>query len=198
MFPLGSPIVPHAGIPLHVFEDRYRALIHDVTAGDGRFGIVMIDRGSEVGGGDARRDVGVLVEVGSAEELEDGRWVLVAVGIGRIRVTEWLDDDPYPRAVVEDIDERSVELTAGIRDDIQTQVRRLAGMLAELGEPAPPVTVELADDPVVAAWQAVAVSPIGAFDTQCLLEIDDPEQRVAAIVRGLTAAEELVEFRLRA
>jgi hypothetical protein len=119
MFPLSSPIVPHAGIPLHVFEDRYRRLMVDVVADDRRFGIVMIDRGSEVGGGDDRSDVGVMVEVVDEEELDDGRWVLIGAGLGRIRVAEWLEDDPYPVAMVEEIAELPVALDSAIRDDIQ-------------------------------------------------------------------------------
>jgi Lon protease-like protein len=197
MFPLSSPIVPHAGIPLHVFEDRYRRLMVDVVADDRRFGIVMIDRGSEVGGGDDRSDVGVMVEVVDEEELDDGRWVLIGAGLGRIRVAEWLEDDPYPVAMVEEIAELPVALDSAIRDDIQGQVRRLAAMLTELGETAPPLSLELDDDPVIAAWQALAVGPVGPFDTQRLLEIDDPEVRVAGIAQALIDAEELIQFRLR-
>lgn len=195
MFPLGNPIVPHAGMPLHVFEERYRALMRHVTAGDRRFGIVMIDRGSEVGGGDERTDIGVMVEVADEEELDDGRWVLLAVGLQRIRIVEWLPDDPYPRAVIEAIPERPITLDVASAE-IQAQVRRIAGMLTELGEPAPPVTVELDDDPAVAAWQAVAVSPIGPLDTQRLLDMDDPDRRVTAILEALDDAEELLRLRM--
>src|SRR3546814_19261198 len=101
MFPLGSAVVPGAGLPLHVFEDRYRALMKDCMAGDREFGVVLIERGSEVGGGDVRADVGTVARIAEASELPDGRWALIAVGDRRIRVTSWLPDDPYPRAAVE-------------------------------------------------------------------------------------------------
>ena len=197
MFPLGNPVVPHAGIPLHVFEDRYRVLMRDVTRGDRRFGIALVDRGSEVGGGDERSDIGVLAEVASEEELDDGRWVLLAVGIGRVRVIEWLEDDPYPRAIIEDLEESSYTLGDDLADEIQTRVRRISGLLTELDEPAAPVTVELSDDPGIAAWQAVAVSPIGPFDTQRLLEMDDTDRRVTATIEALEDAEELLQLRIR-
>src|SRR5580698_965052 len=58
MFPLSTVLFPHAEIPLHIFEPRYRALAHDCLAADSRFGIVLIERGSEVGGGDHRMAVG--------------------------------------------------------------------------------------------------------------------------------------------
>jgi Lon protease-like protein len=196
MFPLGNPAIPHAGLPLHVFEDRYRDLMRDVLADDRRFGIVMIDRGSEVGGDDDRTDVGVVVEVTDEEQFDDGRWFLIAVGVGRIRVLDWLPDDPYPRAIVEDLPETEVTVDASVRDEIQTKVRRISGLLAELGEPAAPITIELDDDPAVAAWEAVAVSPIGAYDTQRLLEMDDADRRVMAVLEGLDAAEELIRVRI--
>ena len=196
MFPLGNPAVPHAGMPLHVFEDRYRTLMDHVTVGDRRFGIVMIDRGSEVGGGDERSDVGVMVQVAEEEQLDDGRWVLLAVGLTRIRIVEWLPDDPYPRAVVEELHEPDPTLEGDLSGDLQARVRRIAGMLTELGDPAPPVTVELDDDPAVAAWQAVAVTPIGPLDTQRLLEMDDPDRRITAILEALDDAEELLRLRM--
>ena len=101
MFPLGSVLVPGLLLPLHVFEPRYRALVHDVLAADGRFGVTLIERGSEVGGGDERTAVGTAAQIVQAEESPDGRWGILAVGEERIRVLRWLDDDPYPRAVAE-------------------------------------------------------------------------------------------------
>ena len=196
MFPLGSPAVPYAGLPLHVFEERYRVLMERVMAGDRRFGIVMIDRGSEVGGGEQRSDIGVIVEVADAEQLEDGRWVLLAVGVGRLEVIEWLPDDPYPRAVVEELVETAASDPAETAHEIQGRVRRIAGMLTELEEPSPEITVELDPHPSIAAWQAVAVTPIGALDTQRLLEMHDTDRRIAATVEALAAAEELLQLRI--
>src|SRR3546814_13839840 len=101
MFRLGSAVLPVAGLPIHVIENRYRALMKDCMAGDREFGVVLIERGSEVGGGDVRADVGTVARIAEASELPDGRWALIAVGDRRIRVTSWLPDDPYPRAEVE-------------------------------------------------------------------------------------------------
>lgn len=102
MFPLGSVLFPTMVLPLHVFEERYRALARDCLAGDREFGVVLIERGSEVGGGDVRTDVGTVARIVEAEEYPDGRFGLVAVGVRRIVVDEWLPDDPYPRADVHD------------------------------------------------------------------------------------------------
>lgn len=196
IFPLGSPAVPYAGMPLHVFEDRYRALMERVMADDRRFGVVMIARGSEVGGGDERSGIGVVVEVADAEQLDDGRWILIAVGVGRFEVVEWHPDDPYPVATVEELDEGPAVAPVETATEIQARVRRIAGLLTELGDPAPEITVELDEDPAVAAWQAVAVTPVGPLDTQRLLEMDDTDRRIAATVEALAAAEELLQLRI--
>ena len=58
MFPLGTVLLPGAPLPLQVFEPRYRGLTHDCLAGVPEFGVVLIERGSEVGGGDVRTNVG--------------------------------------------------------------------------------------------------------------------------------------------
>ncbi len=58
MFPLGTVLFPYALLPLHVFEPRYRVMIRHVMDSDHEFGVVLIERGSEVGGGDVRFDIG--------------------------------------------------------------------------------------------------------------------------------------------
>jgi uncharacterized protein len=63
MFPLGTVLFPHALLPLHVFEPRYRLMTRRVLAGDGELGVVLIERGSEVGGGDTRFGVGTVARV---------------------------------------------------------------------------------------------------------------------------------------
>ena len=66
MFPLGTVLLPGGVLPLQVFEPRYRQMVRDLLADDSRppeFGVVMIERGSEVGGGDARSTVGTLAQI---------------------------------------------------------------------------------------------------------------------------------------
>ena len=70
MFPLGIVLFPTQLLPLHVFEPRYRAMTRDLLAGDGRFGVVLIERGNEVGGGDTRSDFGCVAQLVQAR-LED-------------------------------------------------------------------------------------------------------------------------------
>ena len=84
MFPLGTVLFPYATLPLHVFEPRYRLMTRHVLDGDHEFGVVLIERGSEVGGGDVRFDVGTVARVVQIAEVPDGRYALVTVGVRRI------------------------------------------------------------------------------------------------------------------
>ena len=104
MFPLGSVLLPGGVLPLHVFEPRYRQLVVDCLAGrdEPEFGVTLIERGCEVGGGDVRADVGAVARIARVDALDDGRYAVVAVGTRRIRVNAWLPDDPYPLADVDD------------------------------------------------------------------------------------------------
>ncbi|HEX3981642.1 MAG TPA: LON peptidase substrate-binding domain-containing protein, partial [Acidimicrobiales bacterium] len=134
MFPLATVLFPMAGLPLHVFEPRYRALMADCLDRDGTFGVVLITRGSEVGGGDQRVDVGTVARIAEVAELDDGRMLVVARGVHPVRVDRWLADDPYPRAVVED-----VPVVPGGPTDLalvtaEAAVRRLRSLLSEMSD----------------------------------------------------------------
>ena len=201
MFPLGSVLFPSLALPLHVFEPRYRAMTqHLLSEGvEPEFGVVLIERGSEVGGEDVRHDVGTVARLREAAELPDGRWALLAVGTRRIRVVEWLPDDPWPRAVVADLpDEGSLNPTTDARwEAVVTVLRRVLGLAAELGEPVVAATVELAGDPALGSLQAAAVAPFGPADQYRVLETVDVEARVALLGALLDDQAELLEARLR-
>jgi Lon protease-like protein len=194
MFPLGTVLFPTLVLPLHVFEPRYRALVDDCEAGDGEFGVVLIERGSEVGGGDVRTDVGTVARILQVERFPDGRSALAAVGTRRIRITQWLDDDPYPRAEVEDWPDPS-RATLPL-EEAETLFRRSLALAAELGEAGAPLAVEHADDPVLATFQMAALAPLGPVDRQAVLATEAADDRTARLVELLTDGMELLRARL--
>ena len=199
MFPLGSVLFPSVYLPLHVFEERYRALVQDCLDGPGEFGVVLIERGSEVGGGDIRTTVGTVARINEATRFDDGRWALGAVGTRRIRVLDWLSDDPYPRAEVEDWGEPSP--AAGLNEAIAITVamlRRVLALRSELGDDVAPATVELSDDPVLASYQAAAVAPIGPADHYALLAAVDAAERTDRLAALLSEEHDHLARRLAA
>jgi hypothetical protein len=187
MFPLETVLFPGTAIPLHVFEPRYRALTRHCLDGDGRFGVVLIERGSEVGGGDVRVSVGTCARIAESAELPDGRWLLMVLGVERVGVERWLPDDPYPQAEVTVLPDAPPGSDAEEqRGAVERLLRRALALKAELGEPAAAATVELDADPGVAAYQAAALAPLGALDRQRLLEQAGPDERLRLLVATLT------------
>lgn len=196
MFPLGTPLVPGQMLPLQVFEPRYRALVETCMAGDRSFGVVLIERGSEVGGGDVRFDVGTVARIDECAETPDGRYVLAAVGTERFRIAAWLPDDPFPRAEVEVVtDPESGADTLERRTAIVAGFQRVLHAARSLGAEIPN-GLTLADDPIRAGWEATALAPIGPLDVLTILSEDDPAARLDLVAAALADAAELLELRL--
>lgn len=196
MFPLGTVLVPGMVLPLHVFEARYRALVRDLGVG-GRFGVVLIERGREVGGGDQRTIVGTTAEIVRADELDDGRWLLVVVGDERIRVEAWLPDDPYPRARVTPWPDPPVEVPHEVRQRATDALGRVRALARDLGEELPG-DADLADDVTTASYQATVLGPLGPLDRHRLLCREDARDRLDLLVQLLGDQEEVLRFRLDA
>lgn len=199
MFPLGTVLVPHQVLPLQVFEPRYTELVRHCLATDRRFGVVLIERGSEVGGGDVRFDVGTVAQIGEYAESPDGRYALATIGTDRFRITHWLTEDPYPRAEVELLVDRGLVDRGPNAGEQRLAV--VAGFdrilaLARARGATIPEDLVLDDDPVRAGWEATALAPIGPLDVLAILREDDPAQRLERVAAALADAAELLELPL--
>jgi Lon protease-like protein len=117
LFPLHTVLCPGIVVPLHIFEERYRALTRHCLATGAPFGIVLIRDGREVGavrGTLALEKVGALVEIREADRFPDGRYQLLAAATGRFAIDSVdLSRAPYLVADVTPLeDEMGDELRA--------------------------------------------------------------------------------------
>ena len=205
LFPLQRVLLPGQPMVLQVFEPRYHALLADIgltpgvelepsDAGDRpRFGVVYIRDGAEVGGMATHHDVGTIVRVEAARDVDDGRRMIVVLGERLFRVVETLPDDPYPRAVVapsEEIDE------AFARDygvgELTRALRRYLAVLAESGRPAN-ITVEISSNAAMASYQVASLLRLSNPEVQELMEANGVEERVEREVRLLELETQLLE-----
>src|SRR3954452_23503909 len=177
LFPLHTVLCPGIVLPLHVFEDRYRALTrHCLDTGE-PFGVVLIREGAEVGAPErplAIAAVGALVEIREAGRYPDGRYDLLAAATGRFAI-DAVDQgrEPYLVADVTPLDDevgdeaRAERLAATA---IRRFVRYLELMRARDGE-----TVEALDI-------RVEVESVGSDDEDADAEddttVDDMELEV--------------------
>jgi len=196
MFPLGTVLFPYAMLPLQVFEPRYQLMMRHVLDGDHEFGVVLIERGSEVGGGDTRFDIATIARVVQASDLPDGRIVLATVGMRRVRVARWLADDPYPRAEVTAFADVSTDpqADAAARAEVVTLLAQVTELARRI-DPRIDGPPELDPDPVRASYEAAAISPIGPFDAQQVLAAADAGTRLRLLATLL--ADRMVDLRAR-
>jgi uncharacterized protein len=194
MFPLGSVLFPGGVAPLRLFEPRYLEMYDRVMVEGDPFAIVLIERGYEVGGSDSRFGVGTQAGLVASTTLRDGTYLVVAVGTKRVRVLEWLPDDPFPRAMVDLIEEAPCS-NRGDVSRCEAGLRTMIGLLVELG-------VDVGDDvilsknPVTAVFQVAQLAPIQAIDKQRVLETDDPGERAVLLHRLLEEHNEFLRLQI--
>ena len=199
MFPLGSVLLPGMGLPLHVFEPRYRVMMYDLQQSNSQeFGVVLIERGSEVGGGDTRGQVGCRAAIAQAEEQPDGSWVLIAVGTERIKLLAWLPEDPYPRAsVVPWPDQRTEQqLDDALIEGAERVARRVAALAVEMGAQGLLADCQLSADPSSRLYELATMAPLGALDRSRLLCTPDLPTRYELLIEMLEEQELLLQGRL--
>lgn len=201
MFPLGTVLIPGMVLPLQVFEPRYRALTGWCLEHDGVFGVVLIERGSEVGGGDTRFPTGTSARIVDSVALPDGRWLLATVGERRFRVERWLGEEPFPRADVRFLDDNDNDVNAGtgvapgVRDAVAARFDRVLELLEDLGDLPAERRPQLVEDPAAAAWQVAASGLLTPMDAQRLLETDGVGDRLALLTHLLDEEIEVLALR---
>jgi Lon protease-like protein len=191
MFPLGSVLLPAMPLPLRIFEPRYLKLLGDLMGSENpEFGVVLIERGTEVGGGDQRMQIGTIasvINIGTTEEF----YGLESVGTQRFKVTNWLPDDPYPLAVIELIPDLIWDNSLlEAKNQLETRVRQLLAFASEFTNLQFGAAVELSDDPMDSCWQLAGILPIGELDQLDLLSSESAEELIARTNEIVTTADQ--------
>jgi len=199
MFPLGSVLFPSMPLTLRIFEERYLKLLGDLMGSDQpEFGVVLVSRGSEVGGGDNRMSVGTIAsvtEIGTTDEFLG----LESFGSRRFTVTDWLPDDPYPIADIELIPDLIWDDSLmPARVHLESQVRKLLALASEFGDLLFGSDITLSDDPMSAVWQMAGILPIGELDRFDLLRSQSAEDLIAQTYEIVTTADETLRAMLAA
>ena len=192
MFPLGSVLFPSMPLPLRVFEPRYLTMLSDILPDEpSEFAVVLIERGSEVGGGEHRFPVGTIAQITVSRYSGRTFVVLITEGTRRVEVTRWLDDDPYPKAEVRVLDELVwTDSLQPLRDRAELAVRGLLTLATELTGEGWPSDIELADDPIAACWQLAAIAPLGPLGQDELLASPDLTTLLTSLIDFVAGAEE--------
>lgn len=219
LFPLHVVAFPHLPLPMHVFEPRYRALMRDVLADGspyaGRFAVSLITAGPEVGEAApvTYSTVGTIVEVHSADQFDDGRWGLLAVGLQRVRLGEVDRSGEYAVVDAEPLPERDGDAARAARlvpevqaalDAYLATVKRFVASAASIGAESREVTevaasldevlkpIRLPDEPLAASYAVAGVLQIELTRKQQLLEMADAASRLEAELQLLRREAQLL------
>ena len=170
MFPLGSVLFPHTPLALRIFEERYLVMLGRLLDDDDpQFGVVLIERGSEAGGGDQRFRIGTMARITNVMAGERDIH-LIAVGGSRFEVAEWGAEEPYPTATVRELPTLVWDdALTPLRNEAERIVRRVLSRAAEYAEVQWDPDIELSDDPLESSWQLAAIAPLGQLDQFRLL-----------------------------
>ncbi|HET8561514.1 MAG TPA: LON peptidase substrate-binding domain-containing protein [Marmoricola sp.] len=191
VFPLNTVLFPGVSAPLHVFEERYRRLVSDLLEipdpGSRVFGVVAIREGYEVGdhGVQSIHRIGTLVQLGSVEPYDDGRFDIEVTGRQRLRVVELDTSGAYLRAGVElpgDADEPDAREEATRALAVFHAYRSL---LSEM-RGGPVLTGQLPTDPAYLSYALSATCLLTLRERQALLEADSVRERLIMLRHGLT------------
>lgn len=190
LFPLSSVLLPHMPLPLRIFEDRYLIMLSRVLQQEpSQFGQVLIERGQESGGGEARFEIGTVARITSLQ-AEEGAIGLVSRGAERFEVVRWLDDNPYPRAIVRFLDELHWDDDlVPLLDRAESTVRQVLATASEYSDITWPSDVELSDDPLELAWQLAGISPLLELDHLQLLRATSARELLEQTIEYTLAAE---------
>lgn len=185
IFPLNAVLLPHARMPLHIFEPRYIDLIRTCLRNDTGFGICLIKTGSEVGGSPEPHLIGTACRILSVQTHADQTMDIVIEGRRRFRVRR-IDEESFPYLVgrVETLQEDDPD-EDNRRDALALKVRELMETLIEqaLQHANMQVTsVKLPQEPIALSFVVAEFLQIPPMQLQYLLETTETAERLAELI----------------
>jgi uncharacterized protein len=191
MFPLNAVLFPGVTVPLTVFEDRYRALVHHLKRipdpAHRVFGTVGIREGYEVGehGAQSLYRVGVRMQLTEIEENADGTFEVLAVGLERIQLDSLDPGDLFPVGHVTDRPDPEAQVAEAVLEKARIAFTAYRAALADIR--ADPYSGSLPRDPTYLSWTLAAVAPLPMPERQALLEAEDAGVRLVMVTDLLRA-----------
>jgi uncharacterized protein len=192
VFPLNTVVFPGVTMPLHVFEDRYRALVHHLLTIEDKprrlFGIVAIREGYEVGthGVQSVHRVGCVVQLTSVEAYPDGRFDIEVVGRRRLRLDALDTSGPYLLGDIESVEERDAP-TAQVGEEARRTRATFEEYRSRLSELRGADVLEgrLPRDPEYLSFALSATCLLTLAERQALLEAATAVDRLVMLRHSL-------------
>ena len=195
LFPLNVVLFPGMPMPLHIFEERYKAMIGECVDREEPFGIILIKEGLEVGEPAEPVKIGTTARIAQVERLEEGRLNIMTKGEKRFEVVEITQQVPHVVALVRYLTEQpgvqTESVLAEAKEAYGGYMRNLTALTGGWTAQA-----EVPDDPVILSF-AVASSLASGIEIprdvkQDLLESPDAAQRLEKLLPILKRGNEML------
>ncbi|MFF8828976.1 LON peptidase substrate-binding domain-containing protein [Streptomyces sp. NPDC015131] len=206
LFPLNAVLFPGLVLPLNVFEERYRAMMRELSKTDEeeprRFAVVAIRDGREVAptapgmpdqtalpekgpaagfGPDpiqAFHRVGCIADAATIREREDGGFEVLATGTTRVKLLSVDASGPYLTAELEELEEEQGEGAGALAEGVLRAFRAYQKRLAGARERTVTASQELPDEPSVVSYLVAAAAVLDTPAKQRLLQAPDTATRL--------------------
>ena len=181
LFPLNLVLFPGMPLPLHIFEERYKAMIGDCMRYNTPFGISLIRSGQEVGSPADPQRIGTTTRVLRSQMLEEGRLNIMTKGERRFEVIEVTQQEPHVAALVRLLDEPVGEGFSGVSSEITEEFTKLMRSLISLSG-GYTSQVDVPEDPVQLSYTIAANLEAPIPVRQELLEASTAADRLNRLV----------------
>ena len=133
LFPLNNVVLfPGMPLPLHIFEERYKAMIGSCVEQDEPFGVLLIREGNEVGDPAEPHSIGTTARVSQVQRLQEGRLNILTRGENRFELLETVQTVPHLVGLVRYIEDAEGDVSsttvAGVREQYIQLQRKLTAM----------------------------------------------------------------------
>lgn len=192
LFPLNVVLFPGMRLPLHIFEERYKAMIGECLEREEPFGIVLIKEGPEVGGPAEPFLVGTSARILSADHLEEGRMNIMTRGDRRFQVVEIAQQIPHMvgrvRYIEEEEGQDASEAAAQVGEGYEEFLRGLASLAGGWTAHA-----ETPQDPIRLSYRVASSIDLPGQVRQQLLDAATARERLEQLLPLLRRSNEALQ-----
>ena len=125
LFPLNLVLFPGMRLPLHIFEERYKAMIGACIEQEEPFGVLLIQEGQESGEPAEPFRVGTTARITRVNHLEEGRMNILTQGERRFELVEVIQTRPHMVGLVRYLEEESGEVLEPLLVEIRKEYATL-------------------------------------------------------------------------
>ena len=184
VFPLPLVLFPGMPMPLHIFEPRYRTMLADIRAGNNLFGLSYFDSDSSDKDFPPAGHIGCVAEVTETQALPDGRSNVLAVGVIRYQVDEYVErGDSYlvVRAHYFEDDEEDEAALAASALEVAATFMRVANAIRVINDERGNLPDISDTEPQKLSFLVAAAMEIEVETKQQLLELRSTFERLSRL-----------------